>query len=78
MGNMSLYMQASVQAVSMQTQLDGVAIRMKIELLNELVNELIEYNTRSLANYQADGNKEMEMYCNGKVDAYETILDAIS
>ena len=51
---------------------------MKIELLTELVNDLIKYNTRSLANYQADGNKEMEMYCNGKVDAYETILDAIS
>lgn len=51
---------------------------MKIELLTELVKELIEYNTRSLANYQADGNKEMEQYCTGKVDAYETILDAIS
>ena len=51
---------------------------MKLELLTELVKELIEYNTRSLANYQADGNKEMEQYCTGKVDAYETILDAIS
>ena len=51
---------------------------MKQELLRELVNDLIKYNTRSLANYQADGNKEMEMYCSGKVDAYETILDAIS
>lgn len=51
---------------------------MKLELLTELVKELIEYNTRSLARYQMDGNKEMEQYCTGKVDAYETILDAIS
>ena len=51
---------------------------MKLELLTELVKELIEYNSRSLNNYVADGNKEMEMYCTDKVDAYETILDAIS
>jgi hypothetical protein len=50
---------------------------MKEQLLKELLEDLLKYNTRSLANYQADGNKEMEMYCNGKVDAYETILDAI-
>jgi hypothetical protein len=50
---------------------------MKIELLNELLNDLVSYNERSLINYQADGNKEMEMYCSGKVDAYETVLDAI-
>jgi hypothetical protein len=51
---------------------------MKEQLLKELLEDLLKYNTRSLINYQADGNKEMEMYCNGKVDAYETILDAIS
>lgn len=51
---------------------------MRIELLTELVKELIEYNTMSLIKYQGDGNKEMEQYCTGKVDAYETILDAIS
>ena len=51
---------------------------MKIELLTELVKELISYNTKSLNNYIADGNKEMEMYCTGKIDSYETILDAIS
>ena len=50
---------------------------MKIELLNELLNDLVSYNERSLINYEADGNKEMEQYCKGKVDAYTTILDAI-
>ena len=51
---------------------------MKTELLIELLNELIGYNEKSLINYKADGNKEMEMYCNGKIDAYTTALDAIS
>jgi hypothetical protein len=51
---------------------------MKEQLLKELLEDLLKYNTRSLYSYQADGNKEMEMYCSGKVDAYETILDAIS
>jgi hypothetical protein len=51
---------------------------MKEQLLKELLEDLVKYNTRSLINYQADGNKEMEMYCSGKVDAYETILDAIN
>jgi hypothetical protein len=51
---------------------------MKQELLKELLNDLIGYNSRSLIDYQADGNKEMEQYCRGKVDAYENILDAIS
>jgi hypothetical protein len=51
---------------------------MKEQLLKELLEDLLKYNTRSLYSYQADGNKEMEMYCNGKIDAYETILDAIS
>jgi hypothetical protein len=50
---------------------------MKEQLLKELLEDLLKYNTRSLINYQADGNKEMEMYCSGKVDAYETVLDAI-
>ena len=51
---------------------------MKTELLIELLNELIGYNEKSLINYKADGNKEMEMYCNGTIDAYTTALDAIS
>ena len=51
---------------------------MKQELLIELLNDLIKYNTRSLNNYIADGNSGMEQYCTGKIDAYETILDAIS
>lgn len=50
---------------------------MKLELLMELLNELVSYNERSLINYQADGNIEMEQYCKGKVDAYSTVLDAI-
>jgi hypothetical protein len=50
---------------------------MKTELLTELLEDLVKANTRSVCNYQANGNKEMELYCSGKVDAYETILDAI-
>ena len=51
---------------------------MRTEILIELLNDLISYNEKSLNNYIADGNKEMEMYCTGKIDSYETILDAIS
>jgi hypothetical protein len=36
---------------------------MKEQLLKELLDDLLKYNTRSLYSYQADGNKEMEMYC---------------
>jgi hypothetical protein len=50
---------------------------MKEQLLKELLEDLLKYNTRALFGYQADGNKEMEMYCSGKIDAYETIQDAI-
>jgi hypothetical protein len=51
---------------------------MREELLKELLNDLIGYNSRSLIGYQADGNVTMEKYCQGKIDAYETVLDAIS
>lgn len=51
---------------------------MKQELLIELLNDLIGYNEKSALNYTADGNIPMQQYCRGKIDAYETILDAIS
>ena len=51
---------------------------MKQELLIELLNDLIATNERSLIDYKSDGNIPMEQYCIGKIQAYETILQAIS
>ena len=51
---------------------------MRNDLLIELLNDLIATNERSLIDYKADGNIPMQQYCIGKVQAYETILDAVS
>lgn len=51
---------------------------MKTELLIELLNDLIATNERSLIDYKSDGNIPMEQYCIGKIQAYTTILDAVS
>lgn len=51
---------------------------MKQELLTKLLNELISYNERCALDYTADGNIPMQQYCRGKLDAYKTILEAVS
>ena len=51
---------------------------MKTELLIELLNDLIATNKRSLIDYKADGNIPMQQFCIGKIQAYATVLDAVS